>query len=145
VSSMWPNPQKSAGPLAGLVSVPCINGNMPLLFFLAGSACWHSLQLRSPARYPAGERLAAVACSPAGWHSVAGASTGLSARAAGHGIEPENYLQFYPTFLMEIRPVGHFEWAHLWFLAYLLVVALLCLPVLVMLQHDRSHGRSFTR
>jgi len=53
----------------------------------------------------------------------------------------QNYLQFYPHFFDGIRPVGHFEWAHLWFLAYLLVISLLFLPVLVWLRHDRSHGR----
>ncbi len=37
------NPQKSAA-LAGLVQF-LYQWHMPLLFFLAGSACWHSLQL----------------------------------------------------------------------------------------------------
>jgi len=131
------NPQKSAA-LAGLVQF-LYQWHMPLLFFLAGSACWHSLQLRSPARYLR-ERLRRLLVP-----LLVGILLLVPPQVYLHELQAtganQNYLQFYPHFFDGIRPVGHFEWAHLWFLAYLLVISLLCLPVLLWLQHDRSHGR----
>lgn len=49
-----------------------------------------------------------------------------------------SYLSFYPTFFRGISPEGNFEWAHLWFLAYLFVYATLVLPLFVYLRSDNG-------
>lgn len=52
-----------------------------------------------------------------------------------------SYWAFYPTFFWGISPDGNFEWAHLWFLAYLFVYAVLTLPLLLYLRSPDGHAR----
>jgi glucan biosynthesis protein C len=38
--------------------------------------------------------------------------------------ETLSYIEFYPQFFIGVAPQRNFEWAHLWFLAYLITLSL---------------------
>lgn len=99
--------------------------HMPIFFFLAGAASWHSLQVRragSDMQERLRRRLLPL---------VAGVFT---------LVPPQIYVRFYPRFFDSIRPAGHCQWAHLWFLAVLLVITVLCLPLRLKLNQQRITG-----
>ena len=50
------------------------------------------------------------------------------------GAEYSSYLTFYPDFFNGIYPEGNFSWMHLWFLPYLLLMSLLCIPLFLYLR-----------
>lgn len=110
--------------------------HMPLFFFLAGAASWHSLQVRKAKSYMQ-ERLNRLLLP-----LVAGVLTLVPPQVYVHELQTTggsmSYFQFYPIFFDGIRPAGHFEWAHLWFLAYLLVITVLCLPLMLKLNQQRN-------
>jgi hypothetical protein len=119
---------------------------MPLLFFMAGIATWHSLNRRSVSQFIR-ERIrrllvpflfgVAVIVPPLRYYN-------LLTNPDYH----DSFRQFYPQFLrVVITPtfprffradpaVGLFEIAHLWFLYYLFVFSLMALPLFVYLKRD---------
>ncbi|MBE9171656.1 acyltransferase family protein [Cyanobium sp. LEGE 06143] len=128
------NPESSAALGGFLVLVH--QWHMPLFFFLAGSASWYSLRSRGAGAYlrerlqrlllPLGVGILVLVPPQVYLHDLQSVDSALG------------YLRFYPHFFDGIRPAGHFEWAHLWFLAYLLVITLLCLPLLGRLSAQAS-------
>ncbi len=57
-----------------------------------------------------------------------------------NGIEFAGYFDFYKT-VFELIPYpagGSFSWHHLWFLPYIFVYSLLCLPLFLFLRSERS-------
>jgi surface polysaccharide O-acyltransferase-like enzyme len=116
--------------------------HMPLFFFLAGAASWYSLQARSQGEYLR-QRL---------WRLLLPLLIGILVLVPPqvyiHELqdarESGNFLQFYPLFFDGIRPLGHFEWAHLWFLAYLLVISIACFPVMLRLRGDSTTSDSIS-
>ncbi len=132
--------------LVGFVS----QWGMPLLFFMAGIATWHSLNHRTVAEYLK-ERIrrllipfifgVAVIAPPLRYYA-------LLANPDYH----DSFWQFYPQFFRIVftpsfprffhadQEVGLFEIAHLWFLYYLFVFSLMALPLFVLLRKDSGHG-----
>lgn len=114
--------------------------HMPLFFFLSGAATWFSLQARTARQYVKErfQRLLVpllfgtlILVPPQVYYHLV--QTGYQA----------SYLQFYPHFFNGIRPVGNFEWAHLWFIVYLLVFSLVSLPIFIGLkQTSGKHWRA---
>lgn len=128
--------------LVGFVS----QWGMPLLFFLAGIASWHSLGRRSPGQYVKEriKRLAipflfgiCVIVPPARYYSLL--------------TDPdytESFWQFYPKFFRVVfapgfpqfiradPSVGLFDTAHLWFLYHLFFFSLMALPLFIYLRSD---------
>lgn len=124
---------------------------MPLLFFLAGIASWHSLGTRSPGQYVK-ERIKrlmvpflfgiCVIVPPARYYSL-----------LTNPDYDESFWQFYPKFFrvafvsgfpqfFRADPsVGLFDTAHLWFLYHLFFFSLMALPIFIYLRSDR--GRHF--
>lgn len=120
---------------------------MPLLFFLAGIASWHSLMSRTPGEYVK-ERLKrlvvpflfgiCVIVPPARYYSL-----------MTNPDYTESFWQFYPKFFrVVLEPgfpqfigpdpsVGIFDTAHLWFLYHLFAFSMIALPLFVYL---RSNG-----
>jgi surface polysaccharide O-acyltransferase-like enzyme len=49
-----------------------------------------------------------------------------------------SFFQFYPHFFDGFFPEGNFTWLHLWFLGYVLVLALLLLPVFLWMRSERG-------
>jgi peptidoglycan/LPS O-acetylase OafA/YrhL len=106
--------------------------HMPLLFFLSGSATWSSLQVRTARQYVK-ERLQRLFIP-----FLFGTLLLVPPQVYYHLLQTSayqgSYIQFYPQFFNGIRPAGNFEWAHLWFLIYLLVFSLITLPLFVRLK-----------
>jgi hypothetical protein len=128
--------------LVGFVS----QWGMPLLFFLAGTASWHSLGTRSPGQYVK-ERIKrlmvpflfgiCVIVPPARYYSL-----------LANPDYDESFWQFYPKFFRVVfvsgfpqffradPSVGLFDTAHLWFLYHLFFFSLMALPVFIYLRSD---------
>ncbi|HLG16462.1 MAG TPA: acyltransferase [Blastocatellia bacterium] len=128
--------------LVGFVS----QWGMPLLFFMAGIATWHSLGVRTPTQFVR-ERFRrlvvpfifgmCVIVPPMRYYN-------LLTNPDYH----DSFRQFYPKFFSVvlklsfprfIQPdpaVGIFETAHLWFLYYLFVFSLMALPLFVCVRSD---------
>ena len=124
---------------------------MPLLFFMAGMATWHSLGKRTPGQFIA-ERIKRLAIP---------FITGLCVvvppqRYYGLLTNPDyhdSFWRFYPKFFrVAFEPsfpqfigadpaAGVFEISHLWFLYYLFFFSLMALPLLLYLRRER--GRRF--
>ncbi len=116
--------------------------HMPLFFFLAGAASWYSLQTRSAVDYLRQRLRRLLVPLLIGIPVLVPPQVYIQELQAGRANG--SFLQFYPSFFDGIRPAGHFEWAHLWFLAYLLVISIACLPVMVRLSRETS-GRDGVR
>ncbi|CAK6689376.1 Glucans biosynthesis protein C [Synechococcus sp. CBW1107] len=108
--------------------------HMPLFFFLAGAASWYSLQTRSALAYLRQRLRRLLVPLLIGIPLLVPPQVYIHELQAGQ--EKGSFLQFYPRFFDGIRPAGHFEWAHLWFLAYLLVISIACLPVMLRLSRE---------
>jgi glucans biosynthesis protein C len=106
--------------------------HMPLFFFLAGAASWYSLQRRSAGAYLQERLRRLLVPLLIGILVLVPPQVYLQERQAGR--TGGSFLAFYPQFFDGVRPAGHFEWAHLWFLAYLLVISIACLPLLLKLR-----------
>jgi peptidoglycan/LPS O-acetylase OafA/YrhL len=116
--------------------------HMPLFFLVSGAATWFALGFQTGCRY-AWERVrrlivplafgAAVIVPPQVY------CMRLGGRAYGHSNSYEfhgSYFRFYPHFFDGIAPEGNWEWAHLWFLAYLFVFSMLALPLFLALRKE---------
>jgi len=119
---------------------PCINGTMPLLFFWLALPAGTPAAGRKPCRAPA-ERLRGC-LFPCLVGILLLVPPQVYLHDAADRIEPELPAVF-PHFFDEFRASRSFwKWAHLWFFwAICWVISLFCHPVLLMAQHDRSHGR----
>lgn len=106
--------------------------HMPLFFFLSGTATWFSLEARTAGQYLK-ERLQRLLIP-----FVFGTLMLVPPQVYYHRLQTSgdrpSYLQFYPHFFDGIRPTGNFEWAHLWFIIYLLVFSLVALPFFLWLK-----------
>jgi glucan biosynthesis protein C len=106
--------------------------HMPLFFFLSGAATWFSLEARTANQYVR-ERFQRLFIP-----FLFGVLVLVPPQVYCHLLTTsgykKSYLQFYPQFFNGIRPTGNFEWAHLWFIVYLLVFSLVALPVFIYLR-----------
>ncbi|MBW4517648.1 MAG: acyltransferase family protein [Timaviella obliquedivisa GSE-PSE-MK23-08B] len=106
--------------------------HMPLFFFLSGAATWFSLEARTAAQYVK-ERFQRLLI-PFLWGTLMLVPLQVYYRHLQSSGDRASYLQFYPQFFNGIRPTGNFEWAHLWFVIYLLVFSLVALPSFLWLK-----------
>lgn len=106
--------------------------HMPLFFFISGAASWFALEKRSMPDYlrERVQRLfvpfvfgVLVLVPPQVYWA-------LISRDRFQG----SYVEFYPQFFNGIRPTGNFEWAHLWFIVYLLVFSVVSVPIFSFLK-----------
>jgi glucan biosynthesis protein C len=110
---------------------------MPLVMLLAGVSAWHALRRRANAAYLR-ERAARLLLPLAvGMVLLVPPQVWLERRLAGRF--DGSLLEFYPHVLEGVYPRGNFAWHHLWFLAYLLVLAVGTLPLFRFLQGARGH------
>lgn len=119
---------------------------MPLLFFLAGIAAFHSLRSRSAGRFLK-ERmlkiglplLAGILLVVPPQVYVERLSTGMSGRMSPIDFSG-SYGAFYGRFFSCCYPAANFSWHHLWFLIYLLAYSLILLPLLLVLCRPTVHA-----
>jgi hypothetical protein len=119
---------------------------MPLLFFMAGIAAWHSLSHRTVGQFIRERTLrllipflfgVAVIVPPLRYYN-------LLANSDYQSSFWQFYLQFFrvvfypsfPQFFGADPAIGLFEIAHLWFLYYLFVFCLMALPLFAWLKRD---------
>jgi len=108
------------------------NWRMPLLFMISGAGTWYALKNISPGKYLL-ER-----CRRLLVPLVAGIFILVPVQVYIERIPRyDSLLAFYPHMFDGVYPQGNFSWHHLWFIAYLFVIALIISPFLNMLRSTR--------
>lgn len=98
---------------------------MPLLFLISGAGTYYALGKRSVGQY-LGERFKRLVIPLA-----IGIFTLVPIQVyVEHSAQYSSLLDFYPHMFKGIYPSGNFSWHHLWFIAYLFVIALIISPLL---------------
>jgi hypothetical protein len=112
---------------------------MPLLFMISGAAVYFALQRRSAGSF-AGERFGRILLPLVfGMFVVVPPQIYFERLTQGHTY---GYLGFYPTvFEFQPYPEGSFSWHHLWYLAYIFVYSLVCLPLFRYWLGDKGKGQ----
>ncbi len=110
--------------------------HIPLLFFLSGMGAWYALQFRSSTQY-AKERFRRL-----GIPLLAGMLIFIPPQIYMERLQKHQFSGTYGAFYLHlfdgIYPNGNLTWAHLWFIAYLLVFSLLLLPLFAWLKKRSS-------
>lgn len=106
--------------------------HMPLFFLLSGAASWFALEKRTAMQYIT-ERCWRLFI-PFVFGTLVLVPPEVYYRLLSNPNYHDSYFQFYPQFFNGIRPVGNFEWGHLWFLIYLFTFSMLALPLFMYLK-----------
>lgn len=105
---------------------------MPLLFMISGAGTWYALKNISAGRYllERSRRLLVPL--------VAGIFILVPVQVYIEKIGQYSSLPaYYPHMFDGIYPAGNFSWHHLWFIAYLFVIAIIISPFLNLLRSSR--------
>jgi hypothetical protein len=101
---------------------------LPLLFFISGAGVAFSLRRRSLTQF-AGERVRRLFI-PLVFGMFVIVPPQIYFERLWRGQFSGSYLEFWPSVLHFVPyPKGSFSWHHLWFVVYILVYSLICLPV----------------
>ncbi len=117
--------------------------HMPVLFLLAGAASWYALGRRTGRTY-AGERVKRLLV-PFLFGLLVLIPPQSYLGLLSHSGDAPGYFDWLPSFFrlngedMDGYFLGGHTWGHLWFIAHLLVYALVALPVMLFLR--RGAGR----
>ena len=105
---------------------------MPLLFMISGAGTWYALKNISPGRYLLERSRRLLVPLAAGIFIL------VPVQVYIEKIDQySSLLAYYPHMFEGIYPEGNFSWHHLWFIAYLFVIALIITPFLNMLRSTR--------
>ena len=114
--------------------------HMPLLFLIAGVSTCYALDFRSIREYVI-ERIKRLlvplaffvaVISPIGAYFFPDFPGTTEVKSI-----PDYFTRFWPGFLQRFpNPKGPPEWAHLWFVGYLFVMSVACLPLFLYLRND---------
>ena len=114
-----------------------VNGwQMPVLFVLAGVSAGYALRFRTMRRFGFERFKRLFVPLVCGFFVLCPPQT--YCRRLWDGDFDGSYFAFYPHFFEGVWPTGNMGWGHLWFIAYLLVISLLALPVLYQLNRGRG-------
>ncbi len=108
------------------------NWRMPLLFMISGAGTWYALKNISTGRYLLERTKRLLIPLMAGIFILVPVQVYIE--KADHY---QSLLAFYPHMFEGFYPQGNFSWHHLWFIAYLFVIALIISPFLNMLRSSR--------
>lgn len=114
---------------------------MPLLFLIAGSAAWFSLGLRNRGAFIRERTLRLIVPFIFGLLVLIPPVTYLD--RVSKGFFSGSFIQYYPHFFQGFYSMsgpskGDFHNAHLWFLLYLFLIALIALPIVSPLISGRG-------
>lgn len=98
---------------------------MPLLFFISGVGTYYALGVRSSTQYLKERAKRLVIPLIAGIFILVPVQVYIEKAS-----QFDTLLDFYPHMFEGIYPSGNFSWHHLWFIAYLFVMALFLSPFL---------------
>lgn len=115
--------------------------HMPLFFLISGAGTWFALNYRSGTEYLR-ERTRRLFI-PFLFGTLVIVPPQIYYRGISQAGETLSYIEFYPRYFIGVVPQGNLEWAHLWFLAYLLTFSLIMLPVFLFLKSERGSSRLF--
>jgi glucans biosynthesis protein C len=105
---------------------------LPLLFFISGAGVCFSLRRRSWGQFT-GDRLRRLLL-PLAFGMFVVVPPQIWYERLHHGAS-YSYAEFYPTvFEFVSYPKGNTSWHHLWFVVYILVYSLACIPVFAFLR-----------
>jgi peptidoglycan/LPS O-acetylase OafA/YrhL len=108
------------------------NWRMPLLFMISGAGTWYALKNISAGRYLLERSRRLLVPLAAGIFIL------VPLQVYIEKIDQySSLLAFYPHMFDGIYPEGNFSWHHLWFIAYLFVIALIISPFLNILRSSR--------
>jgi len=110
--------------------------NMPMLFWVAGSSAWFSLTYRNTQSFVK-ERLFRL-LMPLIFGTLFLIPPQLYFERLYDSTWDASFLEFYPVFFQGLYPDGNFSWHHLWFLAYLLFLAFVTLPLKKVIDSRKS-------
>jgi glucans biosynthesis protein C len=111
---------------------------MPLFMFLAGTGSWHSLEHHRPSDFIA-RRLRRLGLPLlVGIPVLVPPQVWVSQRMRGRF--DGSLAEFYPHFLEGWYPNGNFALLHLWFVAFLLAVGVITLPLIVRMRSAGAHA-----
>ena len=110
--------------------------HMPLFFFLAGIGTYYALRKRDAKAFVEERFFRLFVPLVFGTFVVIPFQPYYQRLFDGsfHG----NFLRFYPKFFEGIYPKGNFSYSNLWFLLYLFIFSLACLPLFTIVR--RKHG-----
>jgi glucans biosynthesis protein C len=131
------NDQQYGGMLRN-VMVFLHNWRMPLLFLLSGAGTYFALGKRTPGQYLSERFKRLFIPLVAGIFILVPVQVYIEKASVYDSL-----LDFYPHMFEGIYPEGNFSWHHLWFIAYLFVIALFISPFLGLLRSEKFAG--FTR
>ncbi len=113
---------------------------LPLLFFISGAGVFFSLRRRSLGEF-AVDRVSRLLL-PLAFGIFVVVPPQIYCERLWRGQFTGSYLDFWKTvFDFVSYPQGNTSWHHLWFVAYILVYALLCIPLFALLKS--APGRRF--
>ena len=112
---------------------------MQLLFLLAGSTTWFALRCRTGKQY-AGERIKRLLV-PLIFGLLVIVPPQSYLGLLHHTDYTGSFLEWYPNFFtkygdLQGYSMGGFTPAHLWFIAFLLIIALVALPLFLLLKRE---------
>jgi glucans biosynthesis protein C len=111
------------------------NWRMPLLFLLSGAGTYFALGKRTSGQYLSERFKRLFIPLVAGIFILVPVQVYIE-KASVYG----SLLDFYPHMFEGIYPEGNFSWHHLWFIAYLFVIALFISPFLGLLRSEKFAG-----
>lgn len=130
------NDQLYGGMLTGIMTF-LHKWRMPLLFFLSGSGTYFALGKRTPVQYLSERFRRLFIPLVAGIFILVPVQVYIE-KASAYGT----LINFYSHMFEGIYPEGNFSWHHLWFIAYLFVIALFISPFLGLLRSRKFAGFS---
>ena len=122
--------------LTDLTAVFLNTWQMPLLILLAGLGTYYALKKRDAKAFMK-ERFYRLFV-PLVTGTLVCVPPMIYCQRLQDGSFNGNFFSFYPEFFQGIHPQGNFTYGHLWFLFYLFVFAVLCLPLFTTVY--RKHG-----
>jgi peptidoglycan/LPS O-acetylase OafA/YrhL len=111
------------------------NWRMPLLFLLSGAGTYFALGKRTPGQYLSERFKRLFIPLVAGIFILVPVQVYIEKASVYDSL-----LDFYPHMFEGIYPEGNFSWHHLWFIAYLFVIALFISPFLGLLRSEKFAG-----
>ena len=125
--------------IAGEIVVVMAPWIMPLFIALAGVSAWYSLGRRTNGAYLRDRVRRLLLPLAVGVPLLVLPQVYLERRFRGqyHGT----IWSFVPHFFEGIYPQGNLSWHHLWFLAHLMLYALIALPLFRYMQREAGHAQ----
>ncbi|KPA12097.1 glucan biosynthesis protein [Candidatus Magnetomorum sp. HK-1] len=135
---LWPFHIKNSDldPYLSMMNVFLGIWNMPILFFVAGSAAWFSLTYRNIRTFIT-ERIYRLLI-PLIFGIFLLIPPQVYFERLQQGLWNKSFFSFYPTFFQGFYPEGNFSWNHLWVIAYLFFISLLVLPITRIIDSRKS-------